>query len=255
METCYDDMTFPAYGTAVQEFIFWTLNQARSNPNIPPPSPDLLPVAFFTMICSQWMLMCEYVNTRLGQIEYEIELGLSNLYAQDFDHTLKSLLLWRRRMPIYHTFVERCISRLSVRFKPKTDTSHFDSWEDILTNLKDILHRLEILHCRADKIMTVSMAVTSREESKKATQESHAITRVSYLAFIFVPLSFLASFFSMSDDFLVRTSWIYASVAVPLSVCALLVLIYAGRIGRGLKRVKEAGLRLKEGRKGVKGGV
>jgi Mg2+ and Co2+ transporter CorA len=199
--------------------------------------------------------MCEYVNTRLGQIEYEIELGLSNLYAQDFDHTLKSLLLWRRRMPIYHTFVERCISRLSVRFNSKTDTSPFDSWEDILTNLKGILHRLEILHCRADKIMTVSMAVTSREESKKATQESHAITRVSYLAFIFVPLSFLASFFSMSDDFPVRTSWIYASVAVPLSVCALLVLIYAGRIGRGLKRVKEAGLRLKGGMKDAKGRV
>jgi len=55
--------------------------------------------------------------------------------------------------------------------------------------------------------MTVSMAVTSREESKKATQESRAIMRVGSSAFIFVPLSFLASFFSMSDDFPVRTSW------------------------------------------------
>ena len=174
--------------------------------------------------------MCEYVNTRLGQIEWEIELGLSNLYAQDFDHTLKTLLIWRRRMPIYHAFVERSISRISTRYKSSSDTTPFDSWQDVLTNLADILHRLEILHCRADKIMAVSMAVTAREESKKATQESRAITRVSYLAFVFVPLSFWTSFFSMSGEFPVTTYWIYAAVAFPISACALCALVFAGRI-------------------------
>jgi hypothetical protein len=62
---------------------------------------------------------------------------------------------------------------------------------------------------------------------------------------------FLPSFFGMSNDFPVRTAWIYASVAVPLSVCALLIFIYAARIGRGLMKVKER-LRWKGGRKDVK---
>jgi Mg2+ and Co2+ transporter CorA len=237
VDTQLDEISFPPYdGSVVQEFIFWTLNQARSKANVIPPSPDLLPLAFFTMVCAQWLIMCEYVNTRLGQIEWEIELGLSHLYAQDFDHTLKTLLTWRRRMPIYNVFVERSISRISERYKSADNTVPFNSWQDILTNLREILHRLEILHCRADKIMAVSMAVTAREESKKATQESRAITRVSYLAFVFVPLSFWTSFFSMSGEFPLTTYWIYAAVALPISACAFCALVFAGKIGRWWRR-------------------
>jgi Mg2+ and Co2+ transporter CorA len=146
-------------------------------------------------------------------------------------------------MPIYHSFVESSISRLSTRYSSTTsrsgDTSPFDSWSDILVNLKDILHRLEILHCRADKIMTVSMAVTGREESKKATQESHAITRVSYLAFIFVPLSFLTGFFSMSGEFPMRTYAVWAGVAIPVCMCALGALVCAGKVGRWWRGVRK----------------
>lgn len=238
--TLEEDISFPPYEeSAVQEFVYWTLNQSFKSTNTPASNPELLPLAFFTMICAQWIIMCEYVNTRLGQIEYEIELGLSHLYSHDFDHTVKALLKWRRRMPIYHSFVERSISRISARFKIKEDDKSSGPWKDVIINLRDILHRLEILHCRADKIMTVSMAVTAREESKKATQESHAITRVSYLAFIFVPLGFLSSFFSMSGDFPVKTYWIYAAIALPVSVCALLGLMFAGRIGKWIRSVRK----------------
>jgi hypothetical protein len=242
--TQLDDISFPPYdGNVAQQLVFWTLNQAQSKAKATPPFPDLLPLAFFTMVCAQWLIMCEYINTRLGQIEYEIELGLSSLYAQDFDHTLKMLLIWRRRMPIYHAFVERSISTISARYKSRSDTRPFNSWPDILTNLSDILHRLDILHCRADKIMGVSMAVTAREESKKATQETRTITRISYLAFVFVPLSFWTSFFSMSSDFPIRTYWMYAVIALPISASAFCALVFAGRIGRFWRRMRGRGKR------------
>ncbi|KAE9365214.1 hypothetical protein N431DRAFT_387264 [Stipitochalara longipes BDJ] len=239
LNTALERVTFPTYGNSVQEFLFWTLNRANTQPNTPPPSPDVLPSAFFTMIGAQWILMCEYINTRLGQVEWETELGLSHLYAQDFDHTLKTLLMWRRRLPIYHSFVERLISRLSVRYESTDSSPTSETWKDILTNFADILHRLEGYHCRADKIMAVSMAVTAREESKKATQESHAITRVSYLAFVFVPLNFWAAFFSMSGEFPVRTYWIYGAIAVPITVCVLGLLVFASSMGRWWRTIKE----------------
>jgi Mg2+ and Co2+ transporter CorA len=234
-----EEITFPTYGNSVQEFLFWTLNRANTPANAPPVAPDILPLAFFTMVAAQWILICEYVNARLGQIEWETELGLSHLYAQDFDHTLKTLLMWRRRLPIYHSFVERSISRLSVRYESKEPTPTSEGWRDVLTNFRDILHRLEILHCRADKINGVSMAVTAREESKKATQESHTITRVSYLAFVFVPLNFWAAFFSMSGEFPVRTYWIYGAIAIPITVCVLAVLVFASSMEKWWRTVKE----------------
>ena len=256
LDTPLEDIIFPTYGSAVREFIFWTLNQARSQSNVPSPSPDLLPLAFFTMICAQWIIMCEYVNTRLGQIDWEIELGLSTLYAQDFDHTLKTLLAWRRRMPIYHALVERTIARLSARYKSQEDTSPFNSWEDILANLRDILHRIEILHCRADKIMGVSMTVTAREESKKATHESHVITRINYLLSVFVPLSFWTGFFGMSAEIPTRTYWVYAAVALPLSACAFGCLMFAGRLSCWWKKLNEdRGLGRRKGKSKWSGGV
>jgi len=199
-----EEIAFTTYGNSVQEFLFWTLNRANTPANTPPVAPDILPLAFFTMVAAQWILICEYVNARLGQTEWETELGLSHLYAQDFDHTLKTLLLWRRRLPIYHSFVERSISRLSARYESKELTPPSEGWRDILTNFRDIVHRAEILHCRADKINGVLIAVTAREGSRKATQEPHTITRVSYLAFVFVPLNFWAASFSMSGEFPVR---------------------------------------------------
>jgi hypothetical protein len=53
---------------------------------------------------------------------------------------------------------------------------------------EDILHHLEIFDLRANKIMTVSMTVTVCDDRKKAIKESHSITRLSYLPFIFVPV-------------------------------------------------------------------
>lgn len=205
LDTPFEEISFPIYGNSVQEFIYWTLNRANTPPNTPFSTPNLLPIAWFTMISAQLILMCEYINARLGQIEWEIELGLSHLYAQDFDHTLKTLLMWRRQMSIYHSLVEQTISRISARYAPKDASSTSDDWRNVVIDFKDILRRLEILHCRADKIMTVSMAVTAREESKKATHESHTITKISYLAFVFVPLNFWAAFFSMSETFPLRT--------------------------------------------------
>lgn len=82
------------------------------------------------------------------------------------------------------------------------------------------------------------MAVTGREESKKATQENHAITRVSYLAFIFVPLSFLTGCFSMSGEFPMRTYAVRAGVAIPVCMCALGALVCAGKAGRWWRGVR-----------------
>jgi hypothetical protein len=64
-----EEITFPTYGNSVKEFLFWTLNRANTPANTPPVAPDILPLAFFTIVAAQWILICEYVNARLGQIE------------------------------------------------------------------------------------------------------------------------------------------------------------------------------------------
>ncbi len=112
-------------------------------------------------------------------------------------------------MPVYHSFVEQTITRISLAMRLRT-LPQLPMTGGTLSSTPEtsILWRLEILHCRVEKIMTVSMAVT-------ATHQSHNITKMSYLAFVFVPLNFWAAFFSMSKKILVRTYWIYGAFSVP----------------------------------------
>ena len=57
------------------------------------------------------------------------------------------------------------------------------------------------------------------EQSKVAIKESHLISKLTYLALIFIPLSYIASLFSMGGDFLPGAShfWVYFAVALPMT--------------------------------------
>jgi Mg2+ and Co2+ transporter CorA len=81
------------------------------------------------------------------------------------------------------------------------------------------------LEQRIERIMALATAITSIEESRRATQQNQNMERLTYLVVIFAPLSFISSFFSMTSDLsmLKQTFWIYFVVSVPLIVIVFLV--------------------------------
>jgi Mg2+ and Co2+ transporter CorA len=62
-------------------------------------------------------------------------------------------------------------------------------------------------------------------ETEKSIADSKSLSRLTVLGFIFVPVSFVATLFSMGGDFAVGQSrfWIYFAVTVPLTVVILLM--------------------------------
>ena len=67
-------------------------------------------------------------------------------------------------------------------------------------------------------------------ESRRALLETANVTRLTVLAIIFVPLSYVATVFSMSEKYGPGgpNFWVYFAVAVPIT---LLVLLLAGASG------------------------
>ena len=100
---------------------------------------------------------------------------------------------------------------------------------DLQRDYEIILSAVEELLIRADRNMAVAMAVMSIEESKKAVEQNRSLTRLTWLAVIFVPLSFTASLFSMNADLLKlkHTLGIFFAVAVSLTELVLFVIRYA----------------------------
>jgi Mg2+ and Co2+ transporter CorA len=184
--------------------------------------PAFLTSRLYLHICSEWLIVMEYATTRLSHIEWELEktqwrgpLGL--------EETLSKLQPWQRRIPIYMSFIKATKYELECRqnssLVPKVH------WEDITADIDGIYERVQTLQTRVDKIMNVATAITSIEESKKAMKEARDVTRITYLAFVFVPMSFTASFLSMNQTFPSsnRVYWVFFVIALPLSTAAVLI--------------------------------
>jgi hypothetical protein len=74
--------------------------------------------------------------------------------------------------------------------------------------------------------MALATAIMLAEESNRTRTESRNVSRITYLAFVFVPMSFVSSFLSMSDDLSRRSVAVYVvffSVAIPMTLIALVI--------------------------------
>ncbi|KAL8918904.1 MAG: hypothetical protein Q9208_007085 [Pyrenodesmia sp. 3 TL-2023] len=189
------------------------------------------------IICSEWLTLLRYANTRLSQLEWEIEDPYLRRRHKDLSATLDKIHTWRRRLPIYKTMVSEALSKVirRDRFVQATENSLLALEKDFVI----VQAELESLHERAERTMSVVTAVMSLEESQKALQQDRSLARLTYLAVTFVPLSFITSFFSMNDDLskLGRTFWVYFSVAISVTLLALIVVRFSDQVVHICRRV------------------
>ena len=184
--------------------------------------PAFLTSRIYLHILSEWLLVFEYATTRLSHIEWELQ-NEQWRGPQGLDETLSKLQPWLRRIAVYVSFVTAARHELECRlgscFVPKLRS------DEIMADLEGVYDRVQGLQLRGDKIMNVATAITSIEQSKKAMKEARDVTRITYLAFVFVPISFTTSFLSMSNDFPseARIYWVFFVIALPLSTIAVLI--------------------------------
>ena len=183
--------------------------------------PAFLTSRIYPHICSEWLIVMEYATTRISHIEWE----LANEQwrgPQGLEETLSKLQPWQRRIPMYMSFIKAARQELECRrdssFVPK------GQWNDIKADMDGVYERVQTLQTRVDKIMNVATAIISLEQSKKAIKETRDVTRITYLAFVFIPMSFTTSFLSMNASFPsdVIVYWVFFAIAIPLSIISVL---------------------------------
>lgn len=201
---------------------------------------DLPLQALLQLVCSKWLTLSEYIKTRLAQIEWELTFPEHFLNkSNSMDGALRKLHIWRRLVPLYcemlretlqrvfqlpcHTssFVNGGLGLQNMSNKhnmatvsagsqgqgrnPLMDSATVKTMEDDFTRIHSYMEEYDR---RIDPLASVVAAVISIDESKIAQEqrqiaqeESQSISgRFIVLAAIFLPLSFIASLFSMQDD-------------------------------------------------------
>lgn len=213
-------------------------------------------------ICAEWLIVCDYVKARLSQIEWELEMPeLFRSKGDAIDTSLKRLHVWRRQVPVFREMVKETLdfalpaaARLTrpahlpsrsntIPVTPRSpDTRslwseapiiNFDDasgYDDIIPDFKRVLAAVNELQERVDRLTSIVTSEISIEDSRRGLEENHNMARITWLATIFIPLSFVSSLYSINDDVpSLKTSfgWYFAA-AVPFTLIVMAIGWVAG---------------------------
>ncbi|UPX17787.1 uncharacterized protein EKO05_0008125 [Ascochyta rabiei] len=181
-------------------------------------------------VCAEWLIVCDYVKTRLNQIEWEVELPtVFRSKGDTIDGSLKRLHTWRRYIPIFREMVSETLEQalpVAVRLTTASSTQipPLEAFDSIKPDFERILKILEELQARIDRLTDLVTSEISIEDSKFNYVHNSILGRLTWLATIFVPLSFVSAFFSMNEDVsaLKNTYGWFFLTAIPFATCVIL---------------------------------
>ena len=216
--------------TSIFDDIMWYWTDVASVEQVLAAQEDAAMGAIFlqNIVASTWNVFLEFIWAKVSEFERELggfESGKDRqVLSITLSRTLDKVNLYRRRLAWYIEEFEWSLQNLDIAV---------DDYNN--QNNKDFLHILKRLRGCKDKVESVMSVVTgylsvrqgeiSHEQSKETIKESQLVSRLAYLALVFIPLSYIASIFSMGGDYLAGAShfWVYFAIAIPVTTIILVI--------------------------------
>lgn len=187
------------------------------------------------IVASLWLNTLEHIyanlsilETSLWGIDNKISPEISNKekveHMNVFTEILGEINTWRRRLVWYVDETRQNLDSLAID-PSSTATSLSRESQAHERDFISIHNRLTTYQAWAESLLNAVMAHVNLMETEKTVAESRSLARLTVLGFIFVPISFVCSLFSMGGDFAVGEDrfWVYIVVVVPLTLLILLV--------------------------------
>lgn len=184
------------------------------------------------IIASIWMNTLEHMHAILSELEtmlWEIERmiaphlsdGEKERYMRRFTGALNEINTLRRRVGWYVAEMENNLYMLGI----DPSSAGGPGGSDHEKNFLALYRKLVNYQSWAEKLMSVITSHVNLMETEKSISDSKSLSRLTVLGFFFVPISFVATFFSMGGDYGVGESrfWIFWAVSVPLMAISLVI--------------------------------
>lgn len=188
-------------------------------------SPTLVSLSFYPLkiVAAEWVKYLGVMHHSIKQYEYSGKQLPS--FPHDLDKLnldLRALQSWRRRSMLSLRKVRAVSYLLQSRMAREPDQdcvlSLIEDYEHITVNMDDAARRL-------DNMLPVVTSLVQIADTRRSFAETANISRLTILALIFIPLSFVSSLFSMNSENAPghRYFWVYFAVAVPVTLIVYLV--------------------------------
>lgn len=201
---------------------------------VPPPgwetgNPSIIALAYYPLrvVAPEWMLYGLIMNRFVKH--YESSFNAAKARAGDFEQiVMLDLHRWRRRSK--ESIHKLRTTRAFVEHWQATEQEP-EAWDHLV---KDLQH-LETLigdHARSlEALNPIITALVQLQDMRRSVLQAEDVRRLTYIALIFIPLSYVASLFSMAEQYGPGGGgfWVYWASSLPIALVVVGLSFAAGK--------------------------
>lgn len=216
-------LTVPPRSSLFDDLIYYWMEEVPHVFN--PHAPTLLSLSYYPLkvIVAEWMNVANLLHYTVENLEYSFEdLSITLSELQRLESDLRRLQSWRRRTS---SSLDKIRSLVYMVESFGSDSAFSEIWESLLGDIQHVIHKINVYSERFNGLVPVFSSSVQIVESRRSISQAESITRLTYLALVSIPLTFVSGLFSMNGDFLPgrKKSWIYFTVAIPLMMVVFAV--------------------------------
>lgn len=218
-----DDARYPERQSLLEDLVyFW---EKTLPPAFDSKQPSLLSLTYYPLkiVAAEWVSYVEMMSHSIKQYEYTTQSHFKKHGLIRLDSDLRSLEVWGRRCLRTSSKLRFALQFLRHR---TGDSPELEAYALLIQDFELIADFVDKYGRRLESMVPVVTSILQIADTRRSLREAANVTRLTNLALIFVPLSFVASLFSMNGGVSRHDLAIYFAVAVPL--CA--VVFFVARI-------------------------
>ncbi len=188
--------------------------------------PTLLSLSYYPLrtVAAEWANYVSVMHYSIREYEYSIdETPVLFPKLDKLSSDLRSLQSWRRRSMQSQSKIS--LVKRFIRSHEPTDHLHSERCRSLLDDYEHIAVSIDAYGRRLENMLPVVTSLVQIADSRRSYAESSNVRRLTYLAQVFVPLTFTSGLFSMKIDMTPgrQQFWIYLAVALPVTLLVFLI--------------------------------
>lgn len=183
-------------------------------------NPSTLCFAYYPLriALAEWVLYVHLVSRYQKHYEY----SLQDVHKRPLESDIVDLQRWRRRINQSRQKLGLLSQYITYWKKNEVDKQ---PWDMLLMDIDHTIYKLQHYGHSMEQVVPIATGMVQLLDARESAHQAANVTALTYIALVFVPLSWTAGLFSMSDLFLPggEKFWVYISTAFPLAIVVLLV--------------------------------
>jgi hypothetical protein len=218
-----DEVTPPAQTSLMDDLILhWS---EKRPPSFNVHSPSLLSMTYcpLKIVAAEWVRYVNVLSLCIKHYEYSTGTELGTEVLAKLDSDLRDLQAWVRRCMQTVQKLQSVINFVELR---ATSAENEESYNMLVEDYKYIISMVRVYGRRLEAMIPFVTSLVQIVDSRESLREASNVRRLTNLALVFVPLSFVTGLFSMNDGVSAHGLVLFFSVAVPFCI----VVVFISRI-------------------------